>query len=79
MNFIQRMDMTKSVGGAGMDPMSAGIGVGGQFLTEYMRARAEEEDAKRKAEAAAIQGYGNDQQAALGRLMGMYRSALMGG
>lgn len=62
-----------------MDPMSAGARQGGEFLTEYMRARAAEEDAKRKAEAAAIQGYGNDQQAALGQLMGMYRSALMGG
>jgi len=44
--------------GAGMDPMSAGVQAGGQFLAQYMAQRAAEEENKKRLliEAALAEG-----------------------
>mgnify|MGYP007071037857 CR=1 FL=1 len=70
--------MAESSGGTTMDPMTAGIAVGGNFLTQYMAMKAAEEQKKKDREVQIAQQYGQDQNAAFQNLMQVYRSALGG-
>lgn len=73
-------------GGSGMDPASAGIMVGGSFLSNYLAQRAAEEQNRKQMLAQAemqkgeaAKNSGDMQNQALSNLMSAYRSALMGG
>ena len=78
MKNAESLKSSEKAGGS-MDPATAGMMVGGSFLSNYMQQRAAEEQAKKQNQISAINQHGQNQQDALGNLMQMYRSALIGG
>lgn len=65
-------------GSGGMDPMTAGMMVGGSFLSNYLAQRAQEEENRKKMMVDAAKTQGQQEQGALGQLMSAYRAALGG-
>lgn len=56
------MSVPKQKGGKSMDPMSAAVQAGGQFLAQYMAQRAAEEENRKKLMAAAALAQGQAAQ-----------------
>ena len=63
--------------GGGMEPMTAGMMVGGQFLAQYLAQRAQEEENRKKALQEAIQTQGQQEQNAMSNMGNWYARALL--
>jgi hypothetical protein len=62
--------------GAMSGPAGAGIMVGGQFLTQYLAQKAEDERARRARESQNIQQYAQNQNQGLSTMNDVYARAL---
>lgn len=65
-----------ATGAAAGGPAGAAIMVGGQFLTNYLAAKAAEERQKRDMAMKNQEQYGQNQNAAIGNMMSAYARAL---
>jgi len=74
------MEQSAGVGAAGAaasgNPYMAAASIGGQFLSQYLAAKAAQERQKQALAMKAEENYSNDQNNAFKSLMGTYRSAL---
>lgn len=59
-----------------MDPISAGIFVGGSLLSNYLAGQQAEEEQRKKMAVDAETNLGKDQQVAMGDILSYYRQAL---
>jgi hypothetical protein len=75
------MQSSMSTGAAslamGMNPATAGIMVGGQFLSQYLAQKAADERHKRELLSQAAVQHGQGEQHAIDSMMSAYKSALL--